>query len=340
MLDTASRSWLRGVYGGQTNPLLQSSGGLLRHKFHALGPYKRLACDLPCTARTEELANAESQELKAKVSALPACSGGRCHCLIKENTVEKMIVAVFDNEPKALEGLQTFRDLDREGHISLYDVQMVAKEPSGAVRVIDYPDISSFAMPAGGTAVGALVGLLGGPVTAVLGGAAGLLLGTIGGLEETGVTDEFVSDVKAALTPGKAAVVADVAEEWETPVDTELEHAGGVVYRRTLALIETTQDDRDAAAHRAEMDQLKAERAKAKSERLAKIDAKIDNLRAKLEGAIERKRAKMQLREQQREAKIQALKSKADQAQGEVRKRQEARIAELRRDYAEKVNLG
>jgi len=47
-----------------------------------------------------------------------------------------------------------------------------------------------------------------------------------------GVTDEFVSDVTAALTPGKVAVVADISEEWVTPLDMRVEQIGGVVFRR------------------------------------------------------------------------------------------------------------
>ena len=46
-----------------------------------------------------------------------------------------------------------------------------------------------------------------------------------------------------------------------------------------------------------------------------------------------------QLRQQQREARIQALQKKADRSEGEIRRRQEARIAELRRDYAESKAL-
>lgn len=159
-------------------------------------------------------------------------------------------------------------------------------------------------------------------------------------MEETGVTDEFVQDVSGALTPGKVAVIADIDEDCVTALDMRMEEIGGLVFRRTRDFVRTTQDDRDAAAHRAEMDQLKAERAQARSDRLAKIEAKIDNLRAKLENAIERKRVKMQLRQQEREAKIQVLQTKANQAHGEVRRRREARIAELRRDYAEKAAVG
>lgn len=251
--------------------------------------------------------------------------------------MEKMVVVVFNNQPKALEGWQTLRELDKEGEISLYEVRIVAKEPSGHVRVIDNADVLAFPMIAGSTVVGTLVGLLGGPLGAFIGASGGALIGAIGDAEEVGVTEEFVNDIKTALTPGKVALVAEIDEEWVTPLDTRMERIGGIVFRRASDIAKTTQDDRDAAAHRAEMEQLKAERAQARSDRLAKIDAKIDHLRAKLENAIERKRVKTQLRQQQREAKIQLLQTKADQSEGEIGRRQKARIAELRREYAERV---
>ncbi len=48
----------------------------------------------------------------------------------------------------------------------------------------------------------------------------------------------------------------------------------------------------------------------------------------------------MLFRQNHRDARIQALKAKADQLQGEIRGRLEARIAEVRRDYEEKAAAG
>ena len=254
--------------------------------------------------------------------------------------MEKMIIVVFDSESKALQGSQVLKELDAEGEITVYEAQIVGRDPNGSVHLIDKADMAALPMIAGGAGVGAFVGLLGGPVGALVGAAAGAMIGSIGDAEEVGLSDEFVNEVSTALTPGKVAVVAGIFEEWVTPLDTRMETIGGEVFRRTRTLVKTTQDDRDAAAHRAEMEQLKAERAQARSDRLAKIDAKIDNLRLKLEAAIERKRVKMQLRHAQREAKIEVLQAKADQASEDIRRRHEARIAELRRDYAEKVRVG
>jgi uncharacterized membrane protein len=251
--------------------------------------------------------------------------------------MEKMLAVVFDTQSKAFDGFESLRMLDLKGEIFIHEAQIIEREPNGAVRVIDKPVTSSFSKSAAGTLVGALVGILGGPVGALVGAGAGALIGWIGDAKEAGLSDEFADEIARALTPGKVAVVGEIVEERVTPVDTQMERVGGVVFRRTLKQVKTTQDDRDAAAHTAEIEQLQAERAEASADRLAKIDAKIDSLRTKLENAIEHKRAKMQLRQQQRESKIRILQTKADQAEGEIRRRQQARIAELRRDYAEKT---
>ncbi len=254
--------------------------------------------------------------------------------------MEKLMVVVFDDDAKAREGLRILQELDHACDVSVYEAQVVAKEPGGAVRVIDDADLLRSPMIGGSSVVGALIGLLGGPVGLVVGAAGGALIGSVRHSEELGVNDEFFKDVATALAPGKVALVADIDEESDTLVDTRLKPLGGLMFRRIRTTVQTIQEDRDVAANQAEMDQLNAERAQAKSDRLAKIDTKIDRLRVKLEDAIERRRAKMQLRQQERETKIQVLQIKADQSEGEARRRQEARIAKLRRDYAEKATVG
>jgi uncharacterized membrane protein len=132
--------------------------------------------------------------------------------------VEKLIVIVFDDQTKADAGFEILRLLDRDGDISVYEAQTIAKEPSGGIQYIDNSDKLAFPVIGGATAVGALVGLLGGPLGALIGGMAGGLIGSIGDLEHAGVTDEFVDDVNTVMTAGKFAVVADVSEDWVTPL--------------------------------------------------------------------------------------------------------------------------
>ena len=83
--------------------------------------------------------------------------------------MEQMVVAVFDNETAALEGLRELRDLHSEGGVSLYASAVVVKDKAGKVSVRESADQG----PAGlvlGMVVGGLVGVLGGPGAVPLGG--------------------------------------------------------------------------------------------------------------------------------------------------------------------------
>jgi len=251
--------------------------------------------------------------------------------------VEKLIVVIFDDQTKAYAGFEALRQLDRDGEISVYEAQMIQKEAAGTIRYIDNTDRLALPVIGGSTAVGVFIGLLGGPLGALIGGMAAGLIGSIADLEHSGVTDEFLNDVNTAMTTGKFAVVADVSEDWVTPLDTEMEKIGGVVFRRARTEVKRMHHDRDVAAHQAEMEQLKAERAQARADRQAKIDARIDALRKKLADALERDRCKMLFQANLRKAKIQDLQVKADQSQGDIRRRLETRIANLRREYEERA---
>ena len=58
----------------------------------------------------------------------------------------------------------------------------------------------------------------------------GASAGVIGDFYVAGVDEDFLADVSTALLPGKFAVVADLSEEWITPVDVRMEVLGGVVF--------------------------------------------------------------------------------------------------------------
>jgi len=102
--------------------------------------------------------------------------------------MEKLIVVVFESQPRAFEGLRILRELDNEGQISVYETQVVAKTSGGAVRVIYKDDVVMFPLLAGSTTVGALIGVLGGSIGVLIGATAGAVVGSIGSVKETGTT--------------------------------------------------------------------------------------------------------------------------------------------------------
>jgi uncharacterized membrane protein len=196
--------------------------------------------------------------------------------------MERMLVVVFDNEVKAYEGKAALRELEAEGSLMAYAGAVVVKGSDGIASVKQFEDIG----PVGGligTSVGSLIGLLGGPVGLAVGATSGLALGSIADLDKARVGEDFIADVEKSLAPGKAAILAEVEEEWTTPVDTRMEALGGTVLRRALWEVQEEVRQEDIAAMKDDVAQLKAEMAKAHADRRAKLQKKVDQLQARIE---------------------------------------------------------
>ena len=144
---------------------------------------------------------------------------------------------------------------------------------------------------------------------------------------------EFLDQVTAALAPGKCAVLADISEEWVTPIDTGMEPLGGTVFRTPRKSFEDEQRARDVAVLRSEIDELKSEHARSRADRKAKIQARIDKLSAKLQGKFDEAKLRSDQIRSEAEAKIKALQKKAEQSQAEMKATLEARAAQIRKDY-------
>jgi uncharacterized membrane protein len=227
--------------------------------------------------------------------------------------MDRMLVVVFDSETKAYEGRKALLQLDGEGSIGLYGYAVVAKNADGTTTVKqgdDYGPLGTLT----GTAVGSLIGLLGGPVGVAVGAAVGLTVGTTLDLNNARIGGDFVDDVTKALLPNKVAVIAEIEEDWTTPVDTRMEAIGGLVFRRALSDVEDTVNEEDIAAIKADRAQMKAEHAQASADRKAKLHAKINELDSKLQAHLQKAKEQRQAAERQAQMKVDILKAKAKAA--------------------------
>ena len=223
--------------------------------------------------------------------------------------MNRMLVVVFDDEKKAYEGKSALVQLDAEGSIFLYATAVVTKATDGtvAVKQEDPGPVGSLI----GTSAGALIGLLAGPVGAAIGALSGLTLGMIGDIDQARIGADFIDDVRKALTPGKVGLLAEVDEDWTTPVDTRMEKLGGTVFRRSVSEVRDIANDEDAAAIRADIAQYKAERAQASAELKTKLLERINQLDTKLQ-------ARIQKAKERREAAKRAAQAKADRAKAKA----------------------
>ena len=250
--------------------------------------------------------------------------------------MEKVMIVVFDTEEKAYQGQRALMQLDAEGSINIHASAVIAKNQDGTVALRQADDQAPLGILSGGL-LGSVIGVLGGPVGLVAGALTGGFLGCIVELLDSGVSTDFIEEVSTALIPGKVALAAEVYEEWVTPVDTQMEKLGGVVFRHTWMEFLNSRDAMAVAADRAEVAQLKAERAQAGADRTAKLQAKIDERTAKVEKALKRIKERAASAKQDRDAKVKALQDKAAAAKQDMKAKYQERIAHIRAAYDERM---
>lgn len=224
--------------------------------------------------------------------------------------MERILVVVFDNETQAFEGASALRKLQAEGSLGIYDGAVVAKHADGTVSVKEYDGFT----PAGalvGTSVGSVIGMLGGPLGVVVGASSGLALGAIADLANARVGADFLDDVSTSLTPNKVAVIAEVEEQWTTPVETRMQALGGTVYRRSLIEVQDRVNEEQIAAMKADLTQFKEEMAELHADRKAGLQQKIQQLEARIEEQKQKAKTQFDAFKARRKSKAELFKKNA-----------------------------
>jgi uncharacterized membrane protein len=249
--------------------------------------------------------------------------------------MSKFVVTTFSTEANAYEGTRALKELHAQGDLTLYGLAIITKDSGGKLSVKEGPD--ELAGTATGSLVGALVGVLGGPAGVIVGMTAGMILGSIGDLLNIGVGTDFVDKVSGQLAPGKAAVIAEVDEDWITPLNTRMEAIGGTVVREWRSDFEEAEIAKETAARKAELAQLKAEMAQSRADVKVKLQTRINQVKAKLDELSGQAQTKLQKLDKDTNAKINALNDQIAKANAETKARIKERLVELRADRDRRV---
>jgi uncharacterized membrane protein len=223
--------------------------------------------------------------------------------------MDRMLVVVFDNESKAYEGKKALVQLDGEGSIGVYGYAVLAKNADGSASVKQGDDVGPIGSLVG-TSLGSLIGVLAGPVGLAVGASAGLLAGGAFDVNNAGIGVDFIDDVSKVLLPNSVAVIAEIDEEWTTPLDTRMEAIGGTVFRRALSEVKEQIHEENVAAMKADLAQLKAEHAKAHADGKAKLQEKINQLDSKIQAQLQNAKDRREALQRKAQAKVQVMKGK------------------------------
>ncbi|MBB6409222.1 DUF1269 domain-containing protein [Mesorhizobium sangaii] len=246
--------------------------------------------------------------------------------------MSKFVVVIFPNEAGAYEGTRALNGLHADGSLTLYGMAVVAKDAKGNFTVKETADAGPLGT-AVGTLLGGLLGVIGGPVGMVTGAAGGVLLGSLIDVVNYGVGEDFMMKVSNELVPGKAAIVAEIAETWTTPLDARVEALGGTVLRTWRADFEDELIAKDVAAQDADFEQLQAEFAQANAETKAKLSTKLDQAKTGLKQADARLQGRIDALNKEMDAKVATMEKQVAEAQADAKEIIRHRIAAMRADY-------
>ena len=246
--------------------------------------------------------------------------------------MNKMLVAVFDTDAAAFEGLSALKDLHRGGDITLYSSAVIAKDKNGKVEIRQEADPGPVGT-AVGLLTGSLLGILGGPAGLAVGASIGGLAGLVFDVNKSGVDVTFLDDVSKALTSGKFAVLAEIEESWTTPVDTRLHKLDGIVFRRLRGEVVADQLMRESAAFEADLKALNDDLKLAAAENRAAIQKDIDTMKKQIKVVQDQAKARLDQTKAETNAKVKALQDQAKAATGMAKARIEKRIAIAKADF-------
>jgi uncharacterized membrane protein len=210
---------------------------------------------------------------------------------IKGTSMENVLAVNFEEDSNAYEALSVLKQMDDQGQLALAGASVVVREQDGNLVTKDQLDDTYLEGTATGGIVGLVIGILGGPFGVLIGGATGLLVGSLFDLEDDDDTQSALSDISRSVRVDRTGLIADVNEQSPEVLDTAMARLGGTVVRRSLgevqAEIAAAEDAQRAAAKEARKQLHEHRRDQAKEKVQAKIDelkAKIENLKAKLHG--------------------------------------------------------
>ena len=142
--------------------------------------------------------------------------------------MSKFVVITFPDATMIDQGISAVKKLRAEGSIKLYGSAAVAKDSSGKLSVQEVTKEGH-----GGTAVGALIGGLAGlplgPVAMSVGVAGGAIFGISADLVNQSDDTKFIDKIARELEPGKAVVIAEIAENEASSFERVMGAVGGIV---------------------------------------------------------------------------------------------------------------
>lgn len=197
-------------------------------------------------------------------------------------TTDNVIAVSFKQDSSAYQALSEVKELDGRGQVSIRGAAVVERSQDGELTVKDQVQDAHLEATATGGLLGLILGILGGPFGVLIGGASGLLIGSLFDLDDTADEGSVLAAISNTIRPGQTVLLTVVEERDNEALDSAMARLGGRVLCRSVSDVESEI----AAAEEAQRTAQREARAKLRAERQQQLSdqvhTKLDALMAKL----------------------------------------------------------
>lgn len=202
---------------------------------------------------------------------------------------QNVVVSLFEVESEAYQALSQLRQYPGDERSYLTAAALVKKE-NGVIRTLDSFDTGTHTaddMAVGGL-VGALIGILGGPIGILLGGSYGMLIGSVVDADDALKGISMLEQTAVKMQEGEVAIIGLAFEEDEAVLDQKLNRFKTTIVRfdaaNVAAEVEEAEKMADEMARQARKelrDEKKAARKEKRAEHKQKMSADWEAFKAK-----------------------------------------------------------
>lgn len=159
-----------------------------------------------------------------------------------------VIAVSFDDDRNAEEAMTLLKELDAQERVVIHQAVVVARRNDGQVVEADRTESTLMLGTASGGVIGLVIGIIGGPLGMLIGGAGGLYAGALFDIHDASDMESALAGISGSVRVGRTAMLAVVTEQSPDVIDTSMAGLGGTVLRRSVAEV----DAEVAAAQKAQ----------------------------------------------------------------------------------------
>lgn len=196
---------------------------------------------------------------------------------------EHNVIAVsFADRSNAYQALSELKGAGLEGRVEVLAASIVTRDEQGRLNAPEEGDVLGGAATLGGSLIGLMLGVIGGPIGMLFGWTGGLLVGGAFDIRRADQSDSVLGEISRYIPVGGTAVVAEVNEYAIEVVDKLMTELGGTVYRRSADVVLGELEAAEDAYWEAQKEADRAAHALRKAERHAKAEERKAALKEKL----------------------------------------------------------